>query len=91
MLGTISLVVALTLSGQVSAAEKHAASGLTAVGQKAEPQDLPPQPTQTGKERLGRKWSDEQRVDNCKVPLGLRGAKPRPNDCATSETTRSND
>src|SRR3978361_1158591 len=25
--------------------------------------------TRTGKERLGQKWSDEQRVDNCKVPI----------------------
>ena len=23
----------------------------------------------TGKERLGEKWKDEQRIDNCKVPL----------------------
>jgi len=23
----------------------------------------------TGKERLGRKWMDEQRIDNCKVPV----------------------
>jgi hypothetical protein len=35
----------------------------------------------TGKERLGQKWSDEQRVDNCKVPVDKRGAKPRPSEC----------
>jgi len=35
----------------------------------------------TGKERLGEKWKDEQRVDNCKVPLDKRGPKPRPNSC----------
>jgi hypothetical protein len=40
----------------------------------------PPQP-QTAKERLGRKWTDEQRVDNCNVPPDKRGSKPRP-DCA---------
>ena len=34
-------------------------------------------PTRTGKERLGGKASDEQRVDNCKVPLNRRGATPR--------------
>ena len=28
----------------------------------------------TGKERLGRKWMDEQRIDNCKVPIDKRGA-----------------
>jgi hypothetical protein len=39
------------------------------------------QPIRTAKERLGRKASDEQRVDNCKVPLDLRGPKPRPDEC----------
>ncbi len=36
----------------------------------------------TGKERLGRKWMDEQRIDNCKVPPALRGSKPRPDKCS---------
>jgi hypothetical protein len=35
----------------------------------------------TGKERLGNKWMDEQRVDNCKVPVDKRGTKPRPDTC----------
>ena len=35
----------------------------------------------TGKERLGLKWTDEQRVDNCNVPLDKRGTRPRPNVC----------
>jgi hypothetical protein len=35
----------------------------------------------TAKERLGEKWNDEQRVDNCKVPLEKRGNKPRPENC----------
>jgi len=35
----------------------------------------------TLKERLGAKWTDEQRIDNCKVPLDRRGPVPRP-DCA---------
>jgi hypothetical protein len=39
------------------------------------------QPTRTAKERLGGKASDEQRVDNCKVPPDLRGPKPRPDEC----------
>lgn len=38
----------------------------------------------TGKERLGRKWTDEQRLDNCKVPINKRGTKPRPSTCARS-------
>ena len=35
----------------------------------------------TGKERLGKKWMDEQRIDNCKVPIDKRGNKPRPGTC----------
>ena len=41
------------------------------------------QPIRTAKERLGSKASDEQRVDNCKVPLDLRGPKPRPHECSS--------
>jgi hypothetical protein len=37
-------------------------------------------PTRTVKERLSSKASDNQRVDNCKVPPELRGPKSRP-DC----------
>jgi hypothetical protein len=37
--------------------------------------------TRTLKERLGGKASDEQRVDNCKVPLEQRGPKARPDTC----------
>ena len=39
------------------------------------------QGTLTGKERLGPKWTDEQRIDNCKVPIDKRGTKPRPSIC----------
>ena len=35
----------------------------------------------TGKERVGRKWMDEQRIDNCNVPIEKRGTKPRPSVC----------
>jgi len=35
----------------------------------------------TGKERLGEKWKDDQRVDNCRVPLEKRGTKVRPDSC----------
>jgi hypothetical protein len=38
--------------------------------------------TLTGKERLGRKWMDEQRIDNCNVPIDKRGSKPRPTACS---------
>jgi hypothetical protein len=42
----------------------------------------------TGKERLSNKWMDEQRMDNCKVPLDKRGAKPRPDACADGPASR---
>ena len=35
----------------------------------------------TSKERLSNKAADEQRVDNCRVPVGQRGTVARP-DCA---------
>lgn len=38
----------------------------------------------TGKERLGPKWTDEQRLDNCNVPADKRGNKPRPSLCANA-------
>lgn len=40
-----------------------------------------PVPVRTGKERLSSKASDEQRVDNCKIPPALRGTTPRPDAC----------
>jgi hypothetical protein len=43
-------------------------------------------PSLTGKERLGRKWMDEQRIDNCNVPPDKRGARPRPSSCARVPT-----
>ena len=42
--------------------------------------------TLTGKERLGKKWMDEQRIDNCHVPADKRGTKPRPSACAIVPT-----
>lgn len=38
-------------------------------------------PVKTGKERLSSKASDEQRVDNCKVPPELRGTAVRSDMC----------
>ncbi len=43
-------------------------------------------PIQTGKERLGRKWMDEQRIDNCNVPIDKRGSTPRPAVCPRTPT-----
>ena len=45
------------------------------------PPSLFQQGTLTGKERLGPKWTDEQRIDNCNVPPDKRGTKPRPSAC----------
>ncbi len=35
----------------------------------------------TAKERLGKKYADNQRVNNCKVPIEKRGSKLRPDQC----------
>jgi hypothetical protein len=45
------------------------------------PTEQAPAPVKTGKERLSSKASDEQRVDNCKVPPELRGAAVRSDAC----------
>ena len=47
------------------------------------------QPIRTAKERLGGKASDEQRVDNCKVPPELRGPKPRPDECGDGASMKA--
>jgi hypothetical protein len=64
---TLILLVALAARGETLAADGEASHV---------------QPIRTAKERLGGKASDEQRVDNCKVPLDLRGPKPRPDECS---------
>src|SRR6185437_3315102 len=51
------------------------------------PTPAAPPATLTGKERLGPKWTDEQRIDNCKVPLEKRGSKPRPSACANDQSS----
>jgi hypothetical protein len=67
----VALAVFVTLS--LALAQEHAplANDNPAIGKML-----------TGKERLGEKWTDEQRVDNCKVPVDKRGPKPRPDTCA---------
>jgi hypothetical protein len=57
--------------------------------QDARPNQVAPistSPSLTGKERLGRKWMDEQRIDNCNVPTDKRGTRPRPSSCARIPT-----
>ena len=55
---TASLVIA-ALSPAIAQEQSHAAKG---------PETSVISRVLTGKERLGRKWMDEQRIDNCKVP-----------------------
>ncbi len=43
----------------------------------------------TGKEKLAGKATDEQRVDNCKVPPPKRGDKARPATCDKKSSSRS--
>jgi hypothetical protein len=59
----------------------------TARAAEGEAKQFQAERTRTGKERLGGKASDEQRVDNCKVPPDLRGPKPRPDDCGDGVST----
>ena len=68
-------------------------AGLAAAGEGAHEdgnaKQIEAAPTRTGKERLGGKASDEQRVDNCKVPLDRRGTTPRPDTCRENASTGS--
>lgn len=77
---TPHLTCALILSmSMISAA--LAQEPAPAVEAQADPAPAFDPPTRTGKERLGAKWTDEQRLDNCGVPPERRGPKPRPVDC----------
>jgi hypothetical protein len=76
---TVVLVATLAASAAVAHAQPSAGASGDASAQAAATQ--PSGPARTGKERLGEKWSDEQRVDNCKVPPDKRGPKPRPENC----------
>jgi hypothetical protein len=70
----------ILLGGLVAAALLlHAAGGWSQDGDKQSAEAS--RVVQTLKERLGDKTSDEQRVDNCKVPVERRGPKVRPEGC----------
>jgi hypothetical protein len=77
------LVVAMTLVAQVGLASADGTAR-----EEGEAKQFQAEPTRTGKERLGGKPSDGQRVDNCKVPLDLRGPKPRRDDCGDGVSAR---
>jgi hypothetical protein len=81
------------MSGKSGALPIVLALGLLAATASAQaPRDPPPSGQQaaaeTLKERLSDKASDEQRVDNCKVPKDRRGPKPRPG-CPQDEANRT--
>ena len=65
---TLSLQVGLAVAGEGPREDNDA-------------ERAPGRTARTGKERLGGKASDEQRVDNCKVPPDRRGTTPRPDTC----------
>lgn len=82
--------VALTLSLPVALATASArADGEASQIEPSQIQANQVVPARTAKERLGGKASDEQRVDNCKVPLEQRGSKPRPDDCRDGTSTEA--
>ena len=70
-LSTSLLTIGLTVSASAQDRQPDQVAPATAIHT----------PSLTGKERLGRKWMDEQRIDNCNVPLDKRGTKPRPSAC----------
>jgi hypothetical protein len=70
VLGMATLVIMAGLSPLAAQQQPSAASSAM-----SEPRVL------TGKERLGEKWTDEQRIDNCKVPVDKRGSKQRSAIC----------
>ena len=77
--------------GRIAAMTLIAQVGLASAGeaprQEGEARQFQAESTRTGKERLGGKASDEQRVDNCKVPVDLRGSTLRPDDCGDAAST----
>ena len=53
-----------------------------------EPTPAAGQSQRTGKERLSGKAADEQRVNDCKVPLDKRGNGRRPTACKRAKSAR---
>ena len=90
MLLTLTSMTAMTMMAQVGLAQIGLAQASMPPHQQGTVGHVQAEPAvRTGKERLGGKASDEQRVDNCKVPLDLRGSTPRPDDCGERTTTPS--
>ena len=74
LVASVSTIVALSISfGHAQDASR--------TPMQAVPQSTTVPQRHTLKERLSDKASDDQRVDNCKVPLDRRGPKIRPDSC----------
>jgi hypothetical protein len=71
VLGVATVLIIAALSPVAAQQQPPAASS----GAMSQPRVL------TGKERLGEKWTDEQRIDDCKVPVDKRGSKQRSAVC----------
>ncbi len=83
-----TLIIATILSAQLAYAEtggltEHVENGVEDSIELQKPSETESRYNmlKTGKQKLGKKWSDEQRVDNCRVPVERRGDKPRPLTC----------
>ena len=72
------LVIALLLVSFASCALAEESKAARSAARANSPASL------TGKERLGPKWTDEQRIDNCNVPVDKRGNRSRPTLCANA-------
>ena len=79
--GLLASLLAIGLAAPASAQNSQPGQ---ATPRAASPAEAPM--TLTGKERLGRKWTDEQRIDNCHVPIEKRGTRPRPSACTRAST-----
>jgi hypothetical protein len=86
MIGWKGIVATTILSIVAVSARMVVADGPTSTVTTVAPDSSAqrPVPVKTGKERLSDKSSDEQRVDNCKVPPERQGAKVRDDSCERS-------
>src|SRR5262245_13181490 len=67
--------VSAQMIGQANSGQANSSQALGTITPSNEVERL------TGKERLSEKWKDDQRVDNCRVPIDKRGSKVRPDSC----------
>ena len=83
---TAITLIALTALSPAQGQEKKTPDPATAPAAQSAAPAAKRAPALSGKERLSEKWTDEQRVDNCKVPLDKRGSTPRPDTCPSAPT-----